>query len=143
MNLKNKKILAIIFLILGIIIIFVSVIIFFVEKNQNLNNNTNTESEMKLNIFNFQVDTNTTNAVRIIFDLRNEGDKTISNQDLLLNFYHNDDIIYVYEYTIDELASLDETTIETNLSFEYEEITKYEFVIDNLKQELVPFSITD
>ena len=143
MNIKNKRILATVILILGIIIISSSIILFLLNDNKNENNNTNQESEIKLNIFNFQVDTNTTNVVKIIFDLRNEGDKTISNQDLLLNFYHNDDIIYVYEYTIDELASLDETTIETNLSFEYEEITKYEFVIDNLKQELVPFSITN
>lgn len=142
MNIKNKRILATVILILGIIIISSSIILFLLNDNKNENNNTNQESEIKLNIFNFQVDTNTTNVVKIIFDLRNEGEKAILNQDLALNFYYNDDIVYVYEYKISELAPLDETTIETNLSFEYEKITKYEFVVDNLKQEIVPFSIT-
>lgn len=134
MKFKLKIILSIIFLILGIIMLGIGIYNFNLTKKTNMDNNQN---NLEFRIINFHVDINTPNNIKISFNIVN-SETLIKDQILKLNFYENDNIVYVYEYSIEELESLGEIKIEANLEFDYTEITKYEFVIDNTKLNLIP-----
>lgn len=134
MKFKLKIILSIIFLILGIIMLGLGIYNFNLTKKTNMDNN---QKNLEFRIINFHVDINTPNNIKISFNIVN-SETLIKDQILKLNFYENDNIVYVYEYSIEELESLGEIKIEANLEFDYTEITKYEFVIDNTKLNLIP-----
>ena len=125
---KSKKIIALIILLLGIIMITFG-IINFSSKNNNIDNSS--QEDLKIKITNFRVNMNN-NIVNLSFNISND-EKPLKEQPLKLNFYENDNIVYVYEYSIDELETFAEIKVEANLEFEYKEITKYEFVINNTK----------
>lgn len=133
MKFNLKKILFIIFLILGIIMLGLG--IFNLTKKTNMDNNQN---NLEFRIVNFHVDINTPNNIKISFNIVN-GETLLKDKNLKLNFYENNNIVYTYEYSIDELEALGEIKVETNLEFDYTEITKYEFVIDNSKFNLNPY----
>ena len=131
---KSKKIIALIILLLGIIMITFG-IINFSSKNNNIDNSS--QDNLKIRITNFRVNMNN-NIVNLSFNISN-GEEPLKEQPLKLNFYENDNIVYVYEYSIDELETLGEIKVEANLEFEYKEITKYEFVINNTKFNMNPY----
>ena len=133
MKFNLKKILFIIFLILGIIMLGLG--IFNLTKKTNMDNNQN---NLEFRIVNFHVDINTPNNIKISFNIVN-GETLLKDKNLKLNFYENNNIVYTYEYSIDELEALGEIKVETNLEFDYTEITKYEFVIDNTKFNMNPY----
>lgn len=109
--------------------------IFNLTKKTNMDNNQN---NLEFRIVNFHVDINTPNNIKISFNIVN-GETLLKDKNLKLNFYENNNIVYTYEYSIDELEALGEIKVETNLEFDYTEITKYEFVIDNSKFNLNPY----
>lgn len=131
---KSKKIIALIILLLGIIMITFG-IINFSSKNNNIDNSS--QDDLKIKITNFRVNMNN-NIVNLSFNISND-EKPLKEQPLKLNFYENDNIVYVYEYSIDELESFAEIKVEANLEFDYTEITKYEFVINNTKFNMNPY----
>ena len=131
---KSKKIIALIILLLGIIMITFG-IINFSSKNNNIDNSS--QDDLKIKITNFRVNMNN-NIVNLSFNISND-EKPLKEQPLKLNFYENDNIVYVYEYSIDELETFGEIKVEANLEFEYKEITKYEFVINNTKFNMNPY----
>ncbi len=131
---KSKKIIALIILLLGIIMITFG-IINFSSKNNNIDNSS--QEDLKIKITNFRVNMNN-NIVNLSFNISND-EKPLKEQPLKLNFYENDNIVYVYEYSIDELETFAEIKVEANLEFEYKEITKYEFVINNTKFNMNPY----
>lgn len=135
MKFKLKKILSFIFLILGIIMLGLGIFNFNLTKKTNMDNNQN---NLEFRIVNFHVDINTPNNIKISFNIVN-SETLLKDQNLKINFYENSNIVYTYEYSIDELEALGEIKVETNLEFDYTEITKYEFVIDNTKLNLIPF----
>ena len=131
---KSKKIIALIILLLGIIMITFG-IINFSSKNNNIDNSS--QDDLKIKITNFRVNMNN-NIVNLSFNISND-EKPLKEQPLKLNFYENDNIVYVYEYSIDELETFAEIKVEANLEFDYTEITKYEFVINNTKFNMNPY----
>lgn len=131
---KSKKIIALIILLLGIIMITFG-IINFSSKNNNIDNSS--QDNLKIKITNFRVNMNN-NIVNLSFNISND-EKPLKEQPLKLNFYENDNIVYVYEYSIDELETFGEIKVEANLEFDYTEITKYEFVINNTKFYMNPY----
>lgn len=131
---KSKKIIALIILLLGIIMITFG-IINFSSKNNNIDNSS--QDDLKIRITNFRVNMNN-NIVNLSFNISND-EKPLKEQPLKLNFYENDNIVYVYEYSIDELETFGEIKVEANLEFDYTEITKYEFVINNTKFNMNPY----
>lgn len=131
---KSKKIIALIILLLGIIMITFG-IINFSSKNNNIDNSS--QDDLKIRITNFRVNMNN-NIVNLSFNISND-EKPLKEQPLKLNFYENDNIVYVYEYSIDELETFGEIKVEANLEFDYTEITKYEFVINNTKFYMNPY----
>lgn len=131
---KSKKIIALIILLLGIIMITFG-IINFSSKNNNIDNSS--QDDLKIKITNFRVNMNN-NIVNLSFNISND-EKPLKEQPLKLNFYENDNIVYVYEYSIDELETFGEIKVEANLEFDYTEITKYEFVINNTKFYMNPY----
>lgn len=131
---KSKKIIALIILLLGIIMITFG-IINFSSKNNNIDNSS--QDDLKIKITNFRVNMNN-NIVNLSFNISND-EKPLKEQPLKLNFYENDNIVYVYEYSIDELETFGEIKVEANLEFDYTEITKYEFVINNTKFNMNPY----
>lgn len=131
---KSKKIIALIILLLGIIMITFG-IINFSSKNNNIDNSS--QEDLKIKITNFRVNMNN-NIVNLSFNISND-EKPLKEQPLKLNFYENDNIVYVYEYSIDELETFAEIKVEANLEFDYTEITKYEFVINNTKFHMNPY----
>lgn len=135
MKFKLKKILSFIFLILGIIMLGLGIFNFNLTKKTNMDNNQN---NLEFRIVNFHVDINTPNNIKISFNIVN-SETLLKDQNLKINFYENSNIVYTYEYSIDELEALGEIKVETNLEFDYTEITKYEFVIDNTKLDMIPF----
>lgn len=108
---------------------------FNLTKKTNMDNNQN---NLEFRIVNFHVDINTPNNIKISFNIVN-SETLLKDQNLKINFYENSNIVYTYEYSIDELEALGEIKVETNLEFDYTEITKYEFVIDNTKLDMIPF----
>ena len=145
MKSKRKKILAICLLIFGIIVIGLGVYSLFFQRNADSeidsDNNTNNyinASDLDFKIINFKVDINTSNLVKLRFDILN-NDNPLPEKKLKLNFYENDKIVYIFEYQINKMNSFEEITIETNLDFEYTKLTKYEFEIDNKKFEMTPY----
>ena len=135
MKFKLKKILSFIFLILGIIMLGLGIFNFNLTKKTNMDNNQN---NLDFRIVNFHVDINTPNNIKISFNIVN-SETLLKDQNLKINFYENSNIVYTYEYSIDELEALGEIKVETNLEFDYTEITKYEFVINNTKFYMNPY----
>lgn len=131
---KSKKIIALIILLLGIIMITFG-ITNFSSKNNNIDNSS--QDDLKIRITNFRVNMNN-NIVNLSFNISN-GEEPLKEQPLKLNFYENNNIVYTYEYSIKKLKSLEQLKVETNLEFEYKEITKYEFVINNTKFNMNPY----
>ena len=135
MKFKLKKILSFIFLILGIIMLGLGIFNFNLTKKTNMDNNQN---NLEFRIVNFHVDINTPNNIKISFNIVN-SETLLKDQNLKINFYENSNIFYTYEYSIDELETFAEIKVEANLEFEYKEITKYEFVINNTKFNMNPY----
>ena len=135
MKFKLKKILSFIFLILGIIMLGLGIFNFNLTKKTNMDNNQN---NLEFRIVNFHVDINTPNNIKISFNIVN-SETLLKDQNLKINFYENSNIVYTYEYSIDELETFAEIKVEANLEFEYKEITKYEFVINNTKFNMNPY----
>ena len=108
---------------------------FNLTKKTNMDNNQN---NLEFRIVNFHVDINTPNNIKISFNIVN-SETLLKDQNLKINFYENSNIVYTYEYSIDELETFAEIKVEANLEFEYKEITKYEFVINNTKFNMNPY----
>ena len=148
MKQKSKKIISLIILVLGITLIVTGIIL---VKNNKVPTNNNFPSENgdndKLNqaqqpileIQNFTIDKNIENEIRLSFDILNDNDKENSTKKIYINFYDGDKILFTFEYAIEKSMVADERrNVEGILSFEYQNITKYELVINDVKKELEP-----
>ena len=159
---KNIKIILIILLlIIGIILILYGIYNYLGNQEQSSNNSLNIEendanqeqyiSEEKtslpitnysadllheLEIDNFYVNKSDSNKLIIKYDLINNTENVISNKQLEINFYNQEDLIYTYVYQINELEINDAITIESELDIEYQDITKNEVVVDQYKTEI-------
>ena len=67
------------------------------------------------------------------FKLTNKSKETINDKYLSINLYNKDKLLYTYDYKIMDLQADESIYINANPEFEYDNITKYEFVIDNDK----------
>ena len=152
---KNKRNIVIILLIIGIIGIGLG--LSFVlssdkpkQPNNNINNNgngsasnnNNTEKIGSFSVSNLEVDLTEVNVVKMFFKLENTSSKDISNKPLDVNFYDNDDkLIFTYSYLIESLKSKENIYVQGTPTFPYQNIKKYEFVIDNNKVIVEPTSL--
>lgn len=138
---KNKKKLGII-LIITVFLIIIGVI-FLLSKlsdktetsnNDNKNNNyTEKEPSVKVNNFdisNFEVSKNKEELV-MLFKLTNLSKEIIKNKQLDINIYEGNKIVYTYGYLINDLNSDEYIYVQANAKFTYNNIEKFEFVIDN------------
>ncbi len=138
---KNKKKLGII-LIITVFLIIIGVI-FLLSKlsnktetsnNENKNNNyTEKEPSVKINnfdILNFEVSKNKEELV-MVFKLTNLSKEIIKNKQLDINIYEGNKIVYTYGYLINDLNSDEYIYVQANAKFTYNNIEKFEFVIDN------------
>lgn len=138
---KNKKKLGII-LIITVFLIIIGVI-FLLSKssdkletsnNDNKNNNyTEKEPSVKVNNFdisNFEVSKNKEELV-MLFKLTNLSKENIKNKQLDINIYEENKIVYTYGYLINDLNSDEYIYVQANAKFTYNNIEKFEFVIDN------------
>ena len=111
-----------------------------VEDNDTpiIDNSKNNDYEKKVSISNFIIENNEENYVTISFDIANNSGEIINGKDLKINFYNESELIYTYEYTVEELNIYDQIGIKTDLELEIQTITKYEFEIDDYKEEIIP-----
>lgn len=147
-NIKNKKVLF--SLIIGFIILIIGIILIFNniknDNNEDLKNNNNTLNQENtdlvkignFNISNFEVVKNTSNKVGMVFKLTNSGKTDIVNENLDINMYENNKILYTYGYVIEDLKVNEYIYIQANASFNYKEIDKFEFVIGDTKVSVEP-----
>lgn len=159
---KKKIIIIIIIFVLGISLLSYGISNYLLTNNENNTNtnNTNNNSETKnqnktnedneptsteingllLDNFNVREDAN---IVFIKFSLDNYKDSTINNEELKINIYDNDQLLYTYSYKIENLESLNYIEIETDFMFEYTKITKYEMQFEGYKKEIKPLEKKD
>jgi hypothetical protein len=139
---RKRVIIAIILLLIGITTIIIGFSYQNKEKNTSVDNFNiiNDEiipnSNVNINLNNFNIE-KLDNEVNIKFNLENYGDTTIKNQKININFY-DDNLLYRYEYIIENLESYNALAISDKLIFNYKEISRYEFEVNNQKTEIIP-----
>ena len=130
----KKQIISGVLLIIGLLLIIISV--------QNITGSEEKKLEIEQNlpvrILNFNVNKENSNEVNISFDIENASEESYPGDNLLLNFYDDQKLLYTYEYSIRELESLEMISVSVTLNFEYKEITNYEFVLSNIKKSIIP-----
>lgn len=130
----KKQIISGVLLIIGLLLIIISV--------QNITgseeNKLEIEQNLPVRILNFNVNKENSNEVNISFDIENASEESYPGDNLLLNFYDDQKLLYTYEYSIRELESLEMISVSVTLNFEYKEITNYEFVLSNIKKSIIP-----
>ena len=131
---NKKNILYIIF----ILIFSIGLVILTNSISENISEKKSSEYDVTLS--NFQV-IKSTNQLNIKFDILNKENKKIFNKKIYINFYDHNKLLYTYDYEIENLNDNNIYTIEAICDFEFNDITKYEYVFDNQKVELNPIFI--
>ena len=131
-------------LVITLIIIFI-IFLFFISyifiTNKELNNdysNDNQEINFPVNIYNFNVNIENQNSLHASFNILNNNE-SITNKTIYLNFYNDKKLLHTYEYEIIELVSGDSILVDANIDFEFDKITRYEFVYDKIKKDMKPY----
>lgn len=135
-------------LVITLIIIFI-VVLFFISyifiTNKELNNDysndfssNNQEVNFPINIYNFSINIENQNSLHASFNILNNNE-SITNKTIYLNFYNDKKLLHTYEYEIIELVSGDSILVDANIDFEFDKITRYEFVYDKIKKDMKPY----
>ena len=151
---KKKKNLIIGFLLVGILVV---ILVFFAFKKNIFNNNANPNKDENINlnpnqgeketevstfsISKFEVDKNVSGQVSLFFKLTNKSKEAIKDKYLDINMYDGKDLLYTYDYLIENLKVDEFIYVEATANFSYKNISKYEFVIDDIKVSLEPVYI--
>ena len=144
MKRKIKLIISLILLIIGIILIILAVLK-NKDNNQSSNNKPGEDNTTQIiyNFPNFIIDNTNENEKKLSLDIQNNSENIIDEKKIYLNFYQKKDLIYTYEYSVPKLNPFDTITINVTLSFEYDYIDRYEFLVDGQKKEIEPFIINN
>lgn len=135
--LKNKKVVVIGLLIIGIVILIVGIKLVFKDSEPS-NNPNQVEKISTFAISNFEADLTQVDIVKVFFKIQNTGSKDISEKTLKINFYSNKELLSTYEYAIKNLKANESIYVEGEIGFSYYDIDTYEFVIDNEKIVVKP-----
>lgn len=135
MKKKLKKI-AIIIFVIGLILIFYGIINF---KDNNKEIETSKENAY-INLYNFYSKTKEKNLLEISFNILNTSENTLNDQIIYLNFYQDNKLLYTYEYEIIELDYNNSIDVQSFIEFEFDNIDKYELVVNDIKKEIVPYN---
>ena len=135
---KNKKIFILLGSLIGILLIIACIyLIVNKDSNNKLNNNKNNTEEkpseissFEISLFDVELDKN---KVNMSFKLTNKSKDVINDKYLSINLYNKDKLLYTYDYKITNINANESVYINANPEFEYDNITKYEFVIDKEK----------
>ena len=137
---KNKKIFIILGSLIGVLLI-IACIYLIVNKdsgnNTNPNDNKNNPEEKPSEISSFEISLFevelSKNKVNMSFKLTNKSKEVINDKYLSINLYNKDKLLYTYDYKITNINANESVYVNANPEFEYDNITKYEFVIDKEK----------
>lgn len=145
---KNKKKLIISSI---ISIIGISILVLGLTTPNTRNNKLNTNNENhKLNdptikfdvmITNFTIKRKEKNSLSLSFFINNNNEKEIENTKLYIKFYDKSTLLNTFEYEINNLEINNTIFVESNIDFEFENITKYIFKINDVEKELIPLEI--
>ncbi len=135
---KNKKIFILLGSLIGILLIIACIyLIVNKDSNNKLNDNKNNTEEkpseissFEISLFDVELDKN---KVNMSFKLTNKSKDVINDKYLSINLYNKDKLLYTYDYKITNINANESVYINANPEFEYDNITKYEFVIDKEK----------
>ena len=137
----KKKLIIILGSLIGILLI-IACIYLITNKGDSSNNNkqndnkNNTEekpseiSSFEISLFDVELDKN---KVNMSFKLTNKSKDVINDKYLSINLYNKVKLLYTYDYKITNINANESVYINSNPEFEYDNITKYEFVIDKEK----------
>lgn len=130
---KNRKTFIILGLLIAILLIVACV---YLISNNNTNSKNNPIEEIS-KISSFEISlfdaTLSKNKVNMSFKLTNKSKEVINNKCLSINLYNKDKLLYTYDYKITNINANESIYVNANPEFEYDNITKYEFVIDKEK----------
>lgn len=137
---KNKKIFIILGSLIGVLLIIACIYLIANKDNSNNNkpndNKNNTEekpskiSSFEISLFEVEL---SKNKVNMSFKLTNKSKEVINDKYLSINLYNKDNLLYTYDYKITNINANESVYVNANPEFEYDNITKYEFVIDKEK----------
>lgn len=135
---KIKKIFILLGSLIGILLIIACIyLIVNKDSNNKLNDNKNNTEEkpseissFEISLFDVELDKN---KVNMSFKLTNKSKDVINDKYLSINLYNKDKLLYTYDYKITNINANESVYINANPEFEYDNITKYEFVIDKEK----------
>lgn len=147
---KGKKKLIFVIGIIFIIVVISILIIGFNKKssnssNDNFNNSSN-NSQVDNGIFTevstfeitlFEVD-KTDSKLDISFKLTNKSEEIIEGKTLNINIYNKNKLLFTYGYVIESLNVSESIYIQVNPEMEFDNVSKFEFVIDDSKVEIEP-----
>ncbi len=134
----KKKLIIILGSLIGILLIIACIyLIVNKDSNNKLNDNKNNTEEkpseissFEISLFDVELDKN---KVNMSFKLTNKSKDVINDKYLSINLYNKDKLLYTYDYKITNINANESVYINANPEFEYDNITKYEFVIDKEK----------
>lgn len=136
---KNKKIFIILGSLIGVLLIIACIYLIANKDNSNNkpndNKNNTWEKPSKISSFEislFEVELSK-NKVNMSFKLTNKSKEVINDKYLSINLYNKDNLLYTYDYKITNINANESVYVNANPEFEYDNITKYEFVIDKEK----------
>ncbi len=143
---KKKLIIGGLVLILGIGLAVMGILI---TKN-NLNENKeeleieenkpqveNKYQESELIIFDF-TEKESDQDIKVSFDIYNNGNETIKDMSLFLDYYENNENIYTYQFDIDDLKVGEELKItDESIVFLYDKLSGSKFRFDNKEVPIV------
>ncbi|MCI5701954.1 MAG: hypothetical protein MR266_04235 [Erysipelotrichaceae bacterium] len=137
----KKKLIIILGSLIGILLIIACIYLITNKgdssNNNKQNDNKNNTEEKPSKISSFEISlfeaTLNKNKVDMSFKLTNKSKETINDKYLSINLYNKDKLLYTYDYKITNINANESVYINANPEFEYDNITKYEFVIDKEK----------